>query len=429
MSTRLRHAKSISGKLLRAPVNALLLMLALGMGAAFHRNAGLKASPALHQPADRPPAGTYSLLYSFQCDPDGDQPIAGLIRDSSGNLYGTTFRGGQDEYGTVFKLTSGGTETVLHRFAGGPSDGSNPHYGSLTLDANGNLYGTTLYGGEFNYGTVFEVTATGAESVLYSFAGSPSDGAYPYGGLARDSAGNLYGTTGGGGTDDEGVVFKLTTGGTESVLHSFVGSPTDGTKPSSNLTRDSSGNLYGTTYFGGAFSDGTVFEVAASGSERLLHSFEGSPDGSGPHAGGLLRDALGNLYGVTKWGGNGSGGGNGVVYKLTPGGPESVLLSFTNGSGGGTPMDGLAADGAGSLYGTTEGGGSGAGCPKFSGCGVLFKLIKTGKEMVLHTFTINSSSDGAFPQGGVVRDPLGNLYGTLASGGAYGCGAVFKYTL
>src|SRR5215469_7594487 len=148
MSTRLRHAKSITKKLRRAPVNALL-MLALGAMGALHRNTGLKASPALQQSADQPQAGTYSLLYSFQCGPDGQYPEAGLVRDSSGNLYGTTYEGGQYSYGTVFKVTSGGTESVLHSFVGPPTDGTSPQYGNVTLDAVGNVYWTTIAGGEF----------------------------------------------------------------------------------------------------------------------------------------------------------------------------------------------------------------------------------------------------------------------------------------
>jgi uncharacterized repeat protein (TIGR03803 family) len=390
------------------------MMLALGTTAALHAQ----------QSADKSLAGTYSLLYSFQCGADGVGPSSGLIRDSTGNLYGTTNSGGQFGYGTVFKVTSGGTESVLHSFAGSPSDGSYPDLGSLTLDPEANVYGTTPYGGESGYGTVFKVTATGTESVVYNFTGG-SDGGYPYGGVARDSAGNLYGTTYEGGTYYVGVVFKLTADGAESVLHNFGSSLTDGEYPTGNLTRDSSGNLYGATDRGGASSAGSVFQVTASGTESLLYSFKGYPvDGAGPVGGGLLRDTSGNLYGVTQ-----EGGANtlGIVFKLTSAGTESVLLNFNGGTGGGDPIDGLARDAAGNLYGTTLGGGSGAGCP-YLGCGVLFELTTAGKEMVLHNFTLGSSSDGGNPWGGVVRDPSGNLYGTLSVGGAYGCGAVFKFT-
>lgn len=417
MSTRFRHANSISGRLLRAPANALLLMLALATAPA------LQARSADQSQAR---AGTYSLLYSFQCDPDGGYPQSALVRDSSGNLYGTTEAGGQYGYGTVFKVTPSGSETVLHSFTGPPSDGGHPQYGSLTLDGAGNLYGVTPEGGAFSYGAVYEVTATGAQSVLYSFTGG-SDGGAPYGGMARDSAGNLYGTTYLGGTYNSGVVFKLTHGGTESVVHSFGSSPTDGVFPTSNLTRDSSGNLYGTTQEGGAFSYGTVFEVSANGIETVLYSFKGPyVDGAGPVGGGLLRDTAGNLYGVTASGG---AGGDGTVFKLTPGGTESVLFSFAyEGVGGAYPIDGLARDAAGNLYGTTVNGGS-TGCGA-GGCGVLFGLTTAGKEFV-HNFRLSSSIGAFYPWGGVVGDSSGNLYGTLQQGGAYGvygCGAVFKFT-
>jgi uncharacterized repeat protein (TIGR03803 family) len=420
MSTKLRHANSITGTALRAPVKALLLTLALGMAAALHAQSDAQLGA---QSDERPQARAYSLLYSFQCRPDGNLPDGGLVRDSSGNLYGTTSFGGEYDDGTVFKLMPGGTETVLHSFAGSP-DGVNPSYGSLTLDATGNVYGTTPQGGEFGRGMVFKVTATGTESVLYNFTGG-LDGDYPNGGMARDSAGNLYGTTQYGGTYYDGVVFKLTTGGAESVLHNFESSSTDGGNPGGNLIRDSSGNLYGSTANGGASFAGTAFEVTASGTESLLYSFKGYPvDGAGPYGGGLLRDTSGNLYGVTQDGGT---NGVGVVFKLTSAGSESVLLNFTGGTTGGYPIDGLAKDAAGNLYGTTYGGGSGAGCV-YQGCGVLFELTTTGKEAVLHDFTLSSSSDGASPYGGVVRDPSGKLYGTLYLGGAYGCGAVFKFT-
>jgi uncharacterized repeat protein (TIGR03803 family) len=416
MSTRLRHANSTSGKLLRAPANALLMMLALGTAAALHAQ----------QSADKSLAGTYNLLYSFQCSPDGAYPEAGLVRDSSGNLYGTTFNGGQYGNGTVFKVTSSGSESVLHSFAGPRSDGEDP-IGSLTLDAAGNVYGTTESGGEFGGGTVYKLTATGTERVLYNFCSQSlcTDGNGPLGGIVRDSAGELYGTTNWGGTSNEGVVFELTAGGTESVLHNFLGSPIDGTNPYSNLNRDSSGNLYGTTFTGGASGVGTIFEVTAGGTESLLYSFKGSPlDGGYPGFGGLVRDASGNFYGVTEGGG---AEGFGSVFELTSEGTESVLLSFDGGPGGGYPYDGLARDAAGNLFGTATVGGSGTDCD-FDGCGVLFGLPSGGEEIVAHDFGLSSSGDGTIPFGGVLRDPSGNLYGTLSEGGAYGCGAVFKFT-
>ncbi len=416
MSTRRRCPNPVSRRLFRGPAKLLVLTLALGTAATLHaQSAG--------QSADKSPAGTYSLLYSFQCSPDGQFPEAGLVRDSSGNLYGTTEAGGQYGNGTVFKLASDGTETVLHSFAGSPSDGDGPIYGSLTLDDAGNLYGTTVFGGQFGQGVVFRVTTAGAESILHSFCqrSACTDGAEPEGGVARDSAGNLYGTSSLGGSG-WGVIFKRTAGGTYSVIHTFDNSLTDGGDPTSNLTLDSLGNLYGTTYEGGAASDGTVFEVTATGTERLLYSFKGDPvDGALPVGGGLFEDTSG-LYGVTNEGG---AEGFGVLFKLTPGGAESVLLNLSGGAGGKYPIDSLARDAAGNLYGTTLYGG-GPGCA--DGCGALFELTTTGREIPLHEFTLNSSSDGASPYGGVIRDPSGNLYGTLRLGGFQACGAVFKYT-
>jgi uncharacterized repeat protein (TIGR03803 family) len=244
-------------------------------------------------------AQTYSVLYSFKGSPDGAVPVAELVGDSAGNLYGTTaFGGAYLYYGTVFKLDAAGNETVLYSFKGYPDDGWDPHAG-LVRDSAGNRYGTTYSGGAYRWGTVFKLDAAGNETVLYSFKGTP-DGGFPIAGLVRDSAGKLYGTTFYGGScwysDGCGTVFKLDAAGNERVLHSFHGEP-DGRYPDAGLVRDHAGNLYGTTEQGGASSVGTVFKLDMAGNETVLYSFRDSPDGALPHA-GLVRDHAGNLYGT-----------------------------------------------------------------------------------------------------------------------------------
>jgi uncharacterized repeat protein (TIGR03803 family) len=365
---------------------------------------------------------TETVLHSFAGSPDGASPAAGLIADDYGNLFGTTEFGGAYGNGTVFELTRSGTESVLYPFTGG-SDGGIPEAG-LIVDRAGNLYSTTEVGGSLGNGTVFKLSPSGTEAVLYSFSGSP-DGAYPNAGLAADRYDNLYGTTGFGGTGSCppfgscGTVFKLTPRGTESVLHSFTGSP-DGDFPAAGLVSDR-GNFYGTTDLGGESANGTVFKLSPRGVESVLYSFTGGSDGGGPEA-GLITDSAANLYGTTTGGG---ASGNGVVFKLTPGGTESVLYSFAGSPDGANPSAGLIADSAGNLYGTTGGGGGGS-C--FGGCGTVFRLTPKGTETVLYSFTygVNGSVDGAYPSAGLIADNHGDLYSTTNGGGASGQGTVFK---
>jgi uncharacterized repeat protein (TIGR03803 family) len=205
-------------------------------------------------------AQTYSVLYAFPGGSDGCNPYGGLIRDRAGNLYGTTYGGGTSGYGVVFELTPTGFLTVLQPFAGGPNDGATP-VDTLVRDGAGNLYGTTGEGGTNNNGTVFKITPAGAETVLHFFAGGNNDGASPFGGLTQDAAGNLYGTTVLGGTYGEGTVFKLTPAGAETVLYSFGAFSGDGSQPHAGLLRDRAGNLYGTARDGGTSGWGTVFKV------------------------------------------------------------------------------------------------------------------------------------------------------------------------
>ena len=276
---------------------------------------------------------------------------------------------------------------IPERFGGDYRDGAALLYGrqrrrlprnGLIADSAGNLYGTTSGGGASYKGVVFKLAPDGTETVLHSFPGFPSDGNSPYAGLIADSAGNLYGTTlSRDSVSHAGVVFKLapngTAGWTETVLHSFTGFPTDGALPYAGLIADSAGNLYGATTGGGASGQGVVFKLAPDGTETVLHAFTGGSDGAYPGVGPLIADSAGNLYGTTQVGG---ASGQGVVFKLAPNGTggwtESVLYSFTGGSDGGQPFYGsLIADGAGNLYGTTVGGGA-------SGAGVVFKLSGTG---------------------------------------------------
>jgi uncharacterized repeat protein (TIGR03803 family) len=294
------------------------------------------------------PAGKETVLYSFTAGADGQFPRAALVRDAAGNLYGTTSYGGASNRGTVFKLDATGRETVLYSFTGG-ADGANP-YAALILGGGGNLYGTTSGGGPSGGGTVFKLDAARQETVLYGFTGG-ADGGSPLAGLIPGPAGKFYGTTYAGGASGYGTVFQLDPAGKETVLYSFAAG-SDGSGPKAGLIRDTAGNLYGTTYGGGVPGYGTVFKVDTIGKETVLYSFTGGADGTQPEA-GLIRDTFGSLFGTTSGGG---APGAGTVFKLDTTGTETVLYRF-QGPAGIVPRAGLIRDAAGSLYGTTSTGG------------------------------------------------------------------------
>jgi uncharacterized repeat protein (TIGR03803 family) len=367
-------------------------------------------------------AQVYTVLHSFAGGADGATPYGSLMRGSNGSFYGTTFEGGTSGLcsgqgcGVVYKLNPAGNYKVLHAFTGRPNDGGAP-FAELIMDKRGSLYGTTNEGGTNGSGTVFKVFPNGNEIVLHSFNGT--DGQAPYAGLLRDAGGNLYSTTNRGGTFDSGVVFKLSTSGIETVLYSF--NYADGHFPTAGLVRVF-GNLYGTTNQGGAYGYGAAFKLNAfSRRETVIHSFTGGSDGEYPQA-GLIVDGHGNLYG-SAYGGV-VGGGGGVVFKLNKAG-ETVLYSFSAGSDGTAPGFGyLVRDATGNLYGVTNQGGD-FSCSSY-GCGTVFKVDPNGVETVLHAF--KGGTDGQYPNGGVIRDQAGNLYGTTNRGGAYGYGTVFKIT-
>jgi len=304
-------------------------------------------------------ANNETVLHTFD-GPDGATPYGGLVRDGAGNLYGTTFAGGASGLGTVFKVDTGGTETVLHSFAGG-ADGANP-YAGLVMDRSGNLYGSTERGGSFGLGTVFKVDITSTEIVLHSFAGYPSDGADPKAGVTLDDAGNVYGVTFSGGSGGEGAVFKLDTTNAETILYNFTGGA-DGGKPFGGLTRDPDGTLYGTAEVGGKKSGsrygcckGVLFTVSGAygpASENVLYTFTGGKDGGTPASNLVLYN--GALYGTTLSGGPGQ---KGTAFSVTiANGQETVLHGFTGKADGGTPQAGLLINGAGVIYGTAQKGG------------------------------------------------------------------------
>jgi uncharacterized repeat protein (TIGR03803 family) len=293
-------------------------------------------------------SGTESVLYRFKGGGNGLNPSSSLI-DLDGTLFGTTEHGGADKFGTVFSITPSGTQTVLHNFAGTPTDGADPS--TALIDVKGTLYGTTNSGGTDDDGTVFSIAASGAESVVYNFAGKPTDGSGPSG--LVNVHGTLYGTTGSGGANGYGTVFSLTTSGAERVLYSFKGGTTDGALPLGPLAY-LHGKLYGTTLGGGAKGYGTVFSITTSGNETVIHSFKGRPTDGGMPRDGLI-NANGTLYSVTEFGGTNHFG---TIFSITPSGTVSILHSFT-----GSPSDGTFPEGAllyvnGTLYGTTWQGGS-----------------------------------------------------------------------
>jgi len=385
---------------------------------------GMLAVPNCAYPA------VFKVVYSFRGGSDGAQPGLSL-RDRDGILYGVTGDGGGAGCGgagcgTVFKLTGRGRETVLYRFAGG-TDGYFPD-GNVINDRRGNLYGTTYYGGNKRCdgngcGTVYKLATDGTKTILHVFA-SGRDGALPLASLIS-VGGNLYGTTSQGGIRDCGpydcgTVFKIDKNGKESVLHRFAGAA-DGSYSASSLIADSAGNLYGTTELGGSSSCndsgcGTVFKLAPDGSETVLHAFLGGADGAGPTS-SLLRDPSGNLYGTTGVGGGSScmGYGCGIVFKVSTDGKERVLYAFKGERDGNWPWGNLIIDAAGNLYGTADVGGDGAG--------VVFEVAAYGTESVLHAFS--GGDDGAQPNGLIV-DRTGKLYGATVYGGTGGQGVVFS---
>jgi uncharacterized repeat protein (TIGR03803 family) len=231
--------------------------------------------------------------------------------DKKGDLYGTTSASGPGGDGTVYKLAANGTFTVLHAFGG--SDGNTPFDG-LLMDKAGNLYGTTLYGGSNNDGVVFKIASDGKYTVLHSFAGD-SDGEYPQCALIMDASGNLYGTTGGGGINNNGTIFEIATNGTETVLYSFA--EANGTIPTT-LSMDDAGNLYGTTQAGGTYNYGSVFEFATNGTLSTLYSFPWGSGGFDPFDGVTINKSGSKILGTTSaGGGTGCGGGGcGIVYEL-----------------------------------------------------------------------------------------------------------------
>lgn len=304
------------------------------------------------------PDGTTTILYSFAGPPnDGGSPDATLIADTNANLYGTTISGGTNNNGTVFKLAPDGTETVLYSFKK-KNDGAEPFVG-VAMDKTGSLYGTTFAGGANGMGTVFKLSSHRKETVLHSFAGS--DGSGPMADVILDKAGNLYGTTTTGGANNDGAVFKVAPDGTEALLYSFSG--TDGAAPYGGLTADRSGNLYGTTGEGGANGGGTVFRLTAKGAESVLYSFTGRTDGGFP-SGNLVFDQEGNIYGTTLYGGDDgthgcqNRGGCGVVYRLAPNGKLKALHAFTSTKDGGNPAAAVTLDNTGAIYGTAGFGGA-----------------------------------------------------------------------
>jgi uncharacterized repeat protein (TIGR03803 family) len=377
----------------------------------------------------------FVYLHSFN-GKTGMNPQAGLILDAAGNLYGTTGDGGANGVGTAFELsrtaTGGWQETVLHSFGAFKFDATYP-YSDLVFDAAGNLYSTSCGGGVYGYGTAFELSPTTGDAwkmtVLHSF--NNTDGNCPWAPLIFDAAGNLYGTTRYGATNNDGVAFELTptAGGSwsETELYQFTGS--NGANPVGALIFDAAGNLYGTTQTGGSIGAGTAFELTPSGggawTEKILYNFGSGSDGSYVFTGGLIFDPAGNLYGTTYLGGT---CGAGTVFELTPiaGGnwSEAVLHDFGCSDDGVYTQTGVIRDAVGNLYGTADLGGA-------YGAGMVFELTPSASGSWTEKVLINfDTTDGYAPEGSLVFDPAGNIYSTAGTGGHSGDdGTIFELKL
>lgn len=384
-------------------------------------------------------ASSTKVRYSFMGGNDGEYTDTDLVLDAAGNIYGTSVSGGTLGTGTVFQLTpSGGgwTHSVLYSFTGG-ADGGQPYKG-VTLDAQGNLYGTAVVGGtggvcvEAGCGVVYKLTETGGvwtQSVIYNFTGG-NDGYGPGSGLTFDTNGNLYGMTPVGGASGQGVIFQLhpLSGGALkfNLVHTFTGGTDGGTGSAGRLILDAVGTLYGVATAGGTNGKGTAFKITpgsdGSWTFQTLYAFKGQPDAGFPY-GGLAFDTAGNLYGTTYYDG---ANGLGSVYKLTNKNgkwSESVLYSFKGGSDGSSSISNVVFDALGNLYGTTSEGG--AGCS----CGVIFELTpgQNGKWQEKVAYRFQGSPDAGFAYNGMVSSASGRFYGATVHGGATNDGVVYQF--
>jgi uncharacterized repeat protein (TIGR03803 family) len=372
------------------------------------------------------PAQTFTTLHSFD-GTDGRLSYAGLVQATNGNLYGTTYYGGAKNSGEVFEITPGGTLTTLYSFCSksGCTDGEYT-YATPIQGTDGNFYGTTFLGGSKELGTVFKITPSGTVTTLHTFGGS--DGSQPLAGLVQATNGDFYGTTYMGGSEGKGEVFKIAPSGAVTTLHSFCSQSrcTDGENPFAGLILGVDGNMYGTTFGGGgAKGFGTVFKITPSGTLTTLHSFctqSGCPDGQFPQT-GLVQATNGNLYGTTISGG---AYGDGTIFELTTSGTLTALYNVCSQSGcpdGNYLIAGLIQATDGNLYGIMDVGGA-------NGSGTIFKITLSGTLTTLYNFCSQSGcTDGQYPGGGLVQATDGNLYGTTADGGANGEGTVFSLSV
>lgn len=380
-------------------------------------------------------ATTTNVIFSCEED-EGEYADTDLETDSAGNIYGTTVLGGDFGGGTVFQLSptpNGWVHTVLYSFTGG-ADGGEPYKG-VTLDRDDNLYGTAVTGGsgscEGGCGVIYKLTnikGTWTQKVIHAFTGG-DDGSGPGSRVTVDRAGKIYGMTPIGGANGLGTIYKigpLSSGAsTFKVIHAFTGGA-DGSSGSAGRMILRDGHLYGAATTGGSNGSGVVFELtprALGGWDfRTIYTFQGQPDGSFPY-GALLFDGSGNIYGTTYYGG---ANGIGAVYKLSPQPvgewTEEVIYSFQQGTDGNSPISNLVFDKAGNLYGTTSEGGLGRG--------VIFKLSPVGAgkwtETVVHAF--EGPPDGGFAYNGMVVDAFGNFYGATVHGGENDDGSVYNFT-
>jgi uncharacterized repeat protein (TIGR03803 family) len=385
-------------------------------------------------------ASSEAVLYNFNnFSGDGYYPYSGLVADSKGNLFGTTNNGGvtTTPYGTAFELTlSGGvwTETILHNFIGGTTDGAYPQYSSMVFDKAGNLYGTTQQGGAKNYGTVFELKHSGNNwtfILIHSFTNVAPDGYYPQAGLSFDAAGNMYGTTQYGGTHSTGTDFQLKPlkngKWAYQVIHSLPSSP-GGYYPNGGLTQGQNGYYYGTTLYGGApYNAGTVYRLFLSRGvwvSQTVYVFGGDTLGANPDS-SLTVDAAGNLFGTTAAGGDLN---LGLVFELKRGKNDKftyiVLHSFKGNPDGSTPWtgSGVTMDSKGDLFGATRYGGT------QSAQGTVYELkLTNGHYNERMLWDLGATGDGYQPLAGVVLFK-GKLYGTTYAGGSHSAGTVFQVT-